>query len=203
MSDGFPAFAEARALDGRRSWTATVESFDQYHEILYYTLTLAEVGRAAHTFIAAVDPGDAAAIERALHDIAATGRSNTRYAGYQLQYAPTCRGWLVGMGTPLPTDAALYAAEGGAICGCNQLRCRSCDAYVRHFDNLRCGDLPLAADEAARLYDAADPQAFAPAREDASTRAYVCRCNFEQVTDALPLEWLPDATWFCGGHPQR
>lgn len=91
MGFSFPEFPEPTPLDTQRSWTAAFESYDQRNEDVYYVITLHEGGREVGRFIVEVFPhwaGDDWSVpefeegmRKALHVLAAAGKTNTSYIG--------------------------------------------------------------------------------------------------------------------------
>ncbi|MBI2565916.1 MAG: hypothetical protein HYV63_02635 [Candidatus Schekmanbacteria bacterium] len=120
-------------------------------------------------------------------------------------------GSVIGGGSRVPTDPAEYqhpAVYAGI--GCNRLRCRQCESWVRQQPLVVCeGD---ARNHLAELYAAEDwgtlPYMKRTTPGRTSDRLYVCRCtawletvghsmedpDFDPLTDPV----LP---WRCAGHP--
>lgn len=91
MECGWPDFQEREALGDGRCFTAVFDSYDQYHEVVYYRVTLYEGEQVVAKIMACLDagfsePDPRASRERTLRDlceVARTGRSNTSYTGWQ------------------------------------------------------------------------------------------------------------------------
>jgi hypothetical protein len=90
MSFTWPEFKKVALGDGR-SWSATFDSYDQYHEDCYYVVTLeGEVGTPTSFMVQvgtefAGDDWNTPEVLRELTDriarVAATGQTNTTYTG--------------------------------------------------------------------------------------------------------------------------
>jgi len=88
-----PQFPEPTPLDAGRSWTAAFDSYNERTLDLYYIITLHEGGRPVARFMAELFPSwdvvDWAAarhresLRRAIHEVAASGRTNTAYRGWR------------------------------------------------------------------------------------------------------------------------
>jgi hypothetical protein len=91
MAFTFPPYQEPTAIDARRSWTATFDSYDQRNDDVYYVVTVHEAGREAARFMVQVGlywagddwtvPGFVERLTQELHKVAATGKTNTSYTG--------------------------------------------------------------------------------------------------------------------------
>jgi hypothetical protein len=94
MSFTFPDFPEPTPIDAQRSWTATVDSYDQRNDEAYYLVTLQETGREAGRFMVQVGlywagddwtgPGFLPRLRDEIHRVAATRKTNTSYTGAML-----------------------------------------------------------------------------------------------------------------------
>lgn len=104
----WPQFEQKIPIDAARSWTATFESFDERKLDLYYIVTLHEGNKKVTRFFVCVfpwwaeenwsDPGFADHLQKAIHAVAATGRTNTDYTG-------SLAGWMAAGGrSPLDLD---------------------------------------------------------------------------------------------------
>jgi len=91
VSFTMPEFSEPTAIDETRSWTATYDSYDQRHDVSYYTVTISEGGHQVGRIMAEVfmfpagdDWGTAEFVpymHKEIHKIATEGTSNTEYRG--------------------------------------------------------------------------------------------------------------------------
>ncbi|GIH29385.1 hypothetical protein Aph01nite_76950 [Acrocarpospora phusangensis] len=91
MTFTFPEFCESTAIDASTSWTATFESYNQRLDDVYYVVTRREGTQPVTSFIVQVGlhwagddwrgPGFVQRLHRYIHEIAATGRTNTDYIG--------------------------------------------------------------------------------------------------------------------------
>jgi hypothetical protein len=92
MTFAFPVFDEPVAIDGRRSWTAVFDSYDQRNDDVYYVVTVHGGTPEAARFVVQVPlywagddwtgPEFVERLRPELHALASTGRTNTRYRGY-------------------------------------------------------------------------------------------------------------------------
>jgi hypothetical protein len=93
MSFEWPEFEEKQPLDGGRSWTAKFDSYDQYRENCYYRVTLYDGLRAVDELMVQVGtefagddwsgPEFLSELRSRIARVAATGKTNTDYAGYR------------------------------------------------------------------------------------------------------------------------
>lgn len=119
-------------------------------------------------------------------------------------------GYLVGPADPVPVQAEIYyfGNLGPTVVGCNQLRCRRCQAIVRQQTKLIANDWEL---DVAALYAAEDWLSVAGV-ERGQARLYCCTCTVvandhpqrlrvdeDDAFDA-PFESAPPP-WCCAGHP--
>jgi hypothetical protein len=113
-------------------------------------------------------------------------------------------GLLVGTAHAIPDDPRAAYREGGALLGCNRLRCARCGAMVRHFDRVQLTRELLSGDEYAALWSAADPTSFALLRAAPvpTVRFYFCECFNFHTAGAVSAPSREDADWSCAGHPQ-
>jgi hypothetical protein len=88
--DPFPTFDDPQRLSWRATWTAVLDSYDQRNDDLYYVVTRRDGGAEPVRFMARVwarpdlpwdRPAFAEAVRQDLAQVAATGRTNTTYAG--------------------------------------------------------------------------------------------------------------------------
>jgi hypothetical protein len=90
MSFTWPEFRKV-SLDDGRSWSATFDSYDQYHEVCYYVVTLEGQVGATPGFMVQVGtefagddwtgPDFLAKLTERIAAVAATGQTNTDYTG--------------------------------------------------------------------------------------------------------------------------
>jgi hypothetical protein len=87
MSDAWPSFADPIPCDAG-TWTASLDSYDQYHEVYYYRVTLNHRLRGEVRLMASVDvhagwsdTEERDEIRYALGIVAASAQSNTPYRG--------------------------------------------------------------------------------------------------------------------------
>jgi hypothetical protein len=91
MAFAFPEFSEPTAIAGKRSWTATFDSYDQRNDDAYYLVTVRDDGLEEARFMAQIGmywagddwttAGFPERLHREVHRVAATGVTNTSYAG--------------------------------------------------------------------------------------------------------------------------
>ena len=91
MTFVFPRFDEPTAIDPRRSWTATFDSYDQRNDDAYYVVSVRQDTREVTRFVAQVwlhwagddwtGPEFVERLRREVHAVASTGRTNTPYLG--------------------------------------------------------------------------------------------------------------------------
>ncbi|GAA0390905.1 hypothetical protein Acor_19200 [Acrocarpospora corrugata] len=91
MTFAFPEFPEPAAIDADISWTAVFESYNQRLDDVYYIVTTREGVREVARFIVMVGlhwagddwrgPEFVRRLRQDIHEVAATGRTNTDYRG--------------------------------------------------------------------------------------------------------------------------
>jgi hypothetical protein len=92
MTFSFPQFPEPAAIDARRSWTATFDSYDQRNDDAYYIVAAHLDAREVARFVVRVSlhwagddwtgPAFAERLRQETHPVAVTGATNTTYTGY-------------------------------------------------------------------------------------------------------------------------
>lgn len=92
MDSEYPQFNEPIAIDARRSWTATFDSYNLRLDDLYYVASIREEGGDVTEIMVQVswwgqETGDFAGwLREEIQRVVATGKTNTEYAGYNQQY---------------------------------------------------------------------------------------------------------------------
>ena len=92
MAFVFPTFNSPTAIDRQRAWTATLDSYDQRTDDVYYVVTVHAGAGDVTRFVAQVSlwwagddwtgPGFVERLRAEIHAVASTGRTNTPYTGY-------------------------------------------------------------------------------------------------------------------------
>lgn len=106
----------------------------------------------------------------------------------------------------IPVDAVEYGADDSILpaVGCNQLRCKDCDARVRVLPGLSL-DTGVQPDADA-LHGAQDPQSVPGLTREHCANLYLCRCRLHVERSTQSLESIDDRRmltlpWACAGHP--
>jgi hypothetical protein len=91
MAFTFPEFRQPVVIDAERSWTAVFESYDQRNDDVYYVVTVHQTGHESVSFMVQVGlswagddwtgPGFVERLGKEIHQVAATGKTNTSYTG--------------------------------------------------------------------------------------------------------------------------
>lgn len=91
MAFEWPQYPTPQRLDDLRSWTATFDSYDQYHDDAYYRVRLARGDEVLSEFMIQVDlswagddwtvPTFEPRLKKLLAEWAADGKTNTAYRG--------------------------------------------------------------------------------------------------------------------------
>src|SRR5512139_1917002 len=94
----WPQFVTPQPLDGKRTWTALFDSYDQYREDCYYCLRIFDGQELVAELVAQVPMGFAGddwrgpafveEVRSRLAGVAADGRSNTSHTGSQSRWTP-------------------------------------------------------------------------------------------------------------------
>jgi hypothetical protein len=86
----WPQF-DSEQLDGGRTWSATFDSYDERHDVVYYVVTLSD-GTEFMVEVSAVFSSDKwddevarTTLRARISRVAATGRTNTEYRGAVLR----------------------------------------------------------------------------------------------------------------------
>jgi len=84
----WPTF-QGEPLDGDRTWSATFDSYDQYHDVCYYAIRIHRAGAEVASFTVKmamdVEPTDVPAFRAKLAALAACGKTNTDHVAYALR----------------------------------------------------------------------------------------------------------------------
>jgi hypothetical protein len=98
MEFRFPEYAVPRQIDAQRAWTATFESYDQRNDDVYYVVTIHEGARQVGSFMVQVwlswagddwrRPDFEERLRQDIHEVAATGKTNTSYLGAMARRNP-------------------------------------------------------------------------------------------------------------------
>jgi hypothetical protein len=85
MSAPWPEFQTRQQLDEELSWTAAFDSWDQYHDDVYYVVEIYRRGARIDTFMVKVGilvetPDLEREVREQIAHVAATGRTNTAYS---------------------------------------------------------------------------------------------------------------------------
>ncbi len=117
---------------------------------------------------------------------------------------PVCidGGWIVGIGRGVPADPREYFSLDGPVVGCNRIKCRSCGAWVRPFDECSYIGMNLSLSQYPKVYESKNPFEFDFMVRDEDSRVYICRCAIDKTSGGRSLGSLDLPNWYCAGHPQ-